>query len=165
MQMMWVTERPSCSFFRHCCFLRRFAGNLLETSRIMLGVRSVSMGSFYFFCTRKGVRAISTKCLFAYRPHYKAQNRRLWCAAAGSMAFVRADLLTRVFGASCLATAERGSMCAGGGFWSDRVWSDRVWLRCAERIGATGFDLPHFLYFIRTFVRVGASLLQNSCLN
>ena len=29
----------------------------------------------------------------------------------------------------------------------------------------TGFDLPHFLYFIRTFGRVGASLLQNSCLN
>ena len=131
MQMMWVTERPSCSFFRHCWFLSRIAGNLLETSIITQSVRSVSMG-LLFFCTRKGVRAISTKCLFAYRPHYKVQNRRLWYAATGSMAFVRADLLTRVLGASCLATAERGSMCAGGGFWSDRVWSDRVWLRCAE---------------------------------
>ena len=71
------------------------------------------------------------------------------------MAVVRVDLLTRVLGASCLATAERG-LGVPGGFWSDRVWSDRVWLRCAERIGATEFDLPHFLYFIRTFGRVGA---------
>ena len=66
------------------------------------------------------------------------------------MAVVRADLLTRVLGASCLATAERGLGVPGG------FWSDRVWFRCAERIGATGFDLPLFLYFIRTFGRVGA---------
>lgn len=113
--------------FKAIC--RQFAWNIKNNAECAVG----EYGEILFFCARKGVCTISIKCLFAYRPHYKAQNRRLWYAATWSMAFVRADLLTRALGTSCLATAERGSMCAGGGFWSDRVWSDRVWLRCAER--------------------------------
>ena len=77
------------------------------------------------------------------------------------MAVVRADLLTRALGASCLATTEWGGMCAGAAF--GQIEFGRIECGLGARRGlarrggfcATEFDLPLFLYFIRTFGRVG----------
>lgn len=72
------------------------------------------------------------------------------------MAVVRADLLTRVFGASCLATAERGLGVPGVAFGQIEFGRIEFGLGARRGFCATGFDLPHFQYFIRTFGRVGA---------
>lgn len=72
------------------------------------------------------------------------------------MAFVRADLLTRALGASCLATAERGVCVPGAAFGQIEFGRIEFGLGARRGFCATGFDLPHFLYFIRTYGRVGA---------
>ena len=72
------------------------------------------------------------------------------------MSFVRADLLTRALGASCLATVERGLGVPGAAFGQIEFGRIEFGLGARRCFCATGFDLPHFLYFIRTFGRVGA---------
>lgn len=72
------------------------------------------------------------------------------------MAFVRADLLTRVLGASCLATAERGGYVCREAFGQIEFGRIEFGLGARRCFCAAEFNLPHFLYFIRTYGRVGA---------